>query len=160
MFCASLVLFAAFACIAECVVSMTVAAFVLGQIDLKEEVQIRRPFETPVSWWMQRMPDYYVHILVIVAVLSALSIYGISKLQVDTYSMGFLHESNPIRVDSDAVEANYGNYLPLEVRLITGQEEGIKKVEFLRRLDQTINDLLAVPGMEKPASILDVLKKR
>lgn len=151
--------FAAFACMAEYAVSMIVAAFILGQIDLKEEVQIRRPFESPVNWWMQRMPNYYVHILVIVAVLSAMSIYGISKLQVDTYSMGFLHESNPIRVDSDAVEANYGNYLPLEVRLITGQKEGVKKVEFLRRLDQTIKDLLAVPGMEKPASILDVLKK-
>lgn len=151
--------FAAFACMAEYVVSMIVAAFILGQIELKEEVQIRRPFEAQVDWWMQRMPRYYVHILVIVAILSVMSVYGIAKLQVDTYSMGFLHDSNPIRVDSDAVEANYGNYLPLEVRLLTGQKEGVKKVEFLRRLDRTIEDLLAVPGMEKPASILDVLKK-
>ncbi len=152
-------LFAGFACMAEYVVSMIVSAFILGQIDLKEEVQIRRPFENLVDWWMPRMPRYYVHILVITAILTVASIYGISRLQVDTYSMGFLHESNPVRVDSDAVEATYGNYLPLEVRLLTGEKEGVKKVEFLRRLEQTINDLLAVPGMEKPASILDVLKK-
>ncbi|MDD3146439.1 MAG: MMPL family transporter [Candidatus Riflebacteria bacterium] len=151
--------FAGFACMAEYVVSMIVVAFVLGQIELKEEMQIRRPFETPVNWWMQRMPRYYVHILVIFAILSAISVYGISRLQVDTYSMGFLHESNAIRRDSDAVESTYGNYLPLEVRLLTGQSEGVKKVEFLKRLEQTIIDLEAVPGIEKPASILDVLKK-
>ncbi len=152
-------LFAAFACMAEYVVSMIVSAFLLGQIDLKEELQIRRPFEGLVNWWMPRMPRYYVHILVVTAILSAVSVYGIAKLQVDTYSMGFLHEQNPIRVDSDVVEATYGNYLPLEVRLLTGEKEGVKKVEFLRRLNQTINDLVALPRVEKPASILDVLKK-
>ena len=152
-------LFAAFACMAEYIVSMIVSAFLLGQIDLKEELQIRRPFEGLVNWWMPRMPRYYVHILVVTAILSVISVYGIAKLQVDTYSMGFLHEQNPVRVDSDVVEATYGNYLPLEVRLLTGEKEGVKKVEFLRRLNQTINDLLAVPGVEKPASILDVLKK-
>lgn len=151
--------FAGFACIAEYIVSMVVAAFVLGQIELKEEVTIRRPFEAQVNWWMIRMPRYYKHILAVCAIGTAISIYGITQLQVDTYSMGFLHESNQIRQDSDAVEATYGNYLPLEIRLLTGEKEGIKKVEFLQRLNRTITDLEAVPGMEKVASILDVLKK-
>lgn len=151
--------FAGLACMAEYVVSMIVAAFILGEIELKQEVQIRRPFESQVDWWMERMPGYYKHILVAVVIGMGLSIYGISKLDVDTYSMGFLHEENPIRQDSDAVEAVYGNYLPLEIRLLTGEKDGIKKVEFLKRLNQTILDLEAVPGVEKSASILDVLKK-
>ncbi len=151
--------FAGFACMAEYVVSMIVAAFILGQVELKQEIQIRRPFESPVNWWMQRMPGYYRHIIVFFTIATIASVYGISQLQVDTYSMGFLHESNLVRQDSDAVEKIYGNYLPLEVRLLTGEKEGIKKVAFLNRLEQTIIDLEKIPGVEKSASILDVLKK-
>ncbi len=151
--------FAGFACMAEYILSMIVAVFVLGYIKPEEGLTIRRPMEGAVNWWMQRMPGYYRQILVVFAVLIAVSIYGISQLHVDTYSMGFLHEDNHVRVDSDKVEAVYGNYLPLEIRLMTGKKDGIKSVDFLKRLEKTHYDLEAIPGVEKAASILDVLKK-
>lgn len=152
-------LFAGIACMAEYVVSMIVAAFLLGQVEVKKEITIRRPMEGPVNWWMQRMPQYYVHILVVFAIASVIAIYGITQLKIDTYSMGFLHETNPVRVDSDKVEAIYGNYLPLEVRLMTGERNGALKVDFLNRLNKTHNDLEAIQGVEKAASIIDVFKK-
>lgn len=152
-------IFAGIACMAEYVVSMIVAAFMLGQFEVKEEIKIRRPLEAQINWWMQRMPKYHRHILVIFAIASLVAIYGISKLNVDTYSMGFLHESNPVRVDSDKVEAVYGNYLPLEVSLMTGEKNGALKTDFLNRLNKTHTDLEAIDGMEKAASIIDVFKK-
>ncbi|MBU1107294.1 MAG: MMPL family transporter [Candidatus Riflebacteria bacterium] len=151
--------FAGFACMAEYLVSMVVSVYILGRVELKEEVHIRRPMETPINWWMKRMPGYYRQILLIFALLTGVAIYGITQLNIDTYSMGFLQESNPVRVDSDKVEATYGNYLPLEVRLMTGKRSGILNVDFLQRLQKTHNDLEAVPGVEKAASIIDVLKK-
>ncbi len=151
--------FAGFACMAEYVLSMIVAVFVLGYVKPAEGLVIRRPMEGAVNWWMQRMPQYYRQIIVVFVILIALSVYGISQLHVDTYSMGFLHETNHVRVDSDKVEEVYGNYLPLEIRLLTGSENGVKSVDFLQRLDKTHRDLEAIPGVEKAASILDVLKK-
>ncbi|MFZ5952237.1 MAG: efflux RND transporter permease subunit, partial [Candidatus Rifleibacteriota bacterium] len=61
--------------------------------------------------------------------------------------------------DSDKVEEVYGNYLPLEIRLMAGKDGGVKEVDFLRRLEKTHQDLETIPGFEKAASILDVLKK-
>lgn len=151
--------FAGFACMAEFFISMIVAAFVLGFVNPKEGLKVRRPMEGAVNWWLERMPGYYKQIIVLFIVASIISIYGIAHLNVDTYSMGFLHESNKVRQESDMIEATYGNYLPLEIRLLTGKDGGIKEVDFLNRLAKTHTDLEAIPGVEKAASILDVLKK-
>jgi predicted RND superfamily exporter protein len=152
-------LFAGFACMAEYVISMIVAVFILGFINPEEGLKVRRPLEGAVNWWMQRMPKFYKPIIAVYIVLIAVAVFGISKLNVDTYSMGFLHKSNEVRKDSDKVESVYGNYLPLEIRLMTGKRDGVKKVDFLNRLDKTHTDLEALPGVEKAASVLDVLKK-
>jgi predicted RND superfamily exporter protein len=152
-------IFAGFCCMAEYVLSMIVAVFVLGFVKPEKSLEMRRPFQGAVTWWMKRMPKYYMHIIVFLVVSMGVAVYGITQLNVDTYSMGFLHETNPVRMESDNVEAVYGNYLPLEVRLLTGEEEGIQEPEFLNRLQKTSNELEALPGVEKAASILDVLKK-
>jgi predicted RND superfamily exporter protein len=152
-------IFAGFACMAEYVVSMIVAVYMLGKVELKQEIQIRRPLEGAVAWWMDRMPGYYRQILLGFAIAAVVGVYGIMQLNVDTYSMGFLHARNPVRVDSDKVESVYGNYLPLEVRIMTGRKDGILRTDFLNRLNRTHVDLEAIPGMEKAASIIDVFRK-
>jgi predicted RND superfamily exporter protein len=152
-------LFAGFACMAEYVISMIVASFVLGFVKPEEGLKMRRPLEGVVNWWMQRMPRFYKPILAFFVITTIIAIYGISQLNVDTYSMGFLRESNPVRRASDYVESIYGNYLPLEIRLLTGKNGGVKTVDFFTRLDQTHKDLEAIPDVEKAASILDVVKK-
>jgi predicted RND superfamily exporter protein len=152
-------LFAGFACMAEYVISMIVASFVLGFVKPEEGLKMRRPLEGVVNWWMQRMPRFYKPILAFFVITTIIAIYGISQLNVDTYSMGFLRESNPVRRASDYVESIYGNYLPLEIRLLTGKNGGVKTVDFFTRLDKTHKDLEAIPDVEKAASILDVVKK-
>ncbi|PKL45226.1 MAG: hypothetical protein CVV41_03805 [Candidatus Riflebacteria bacterium HGW-Riflebacteria-1] len=151
--------FAGFASITEYLISMIVSAYVLGHGELKEEIQIKRPLESQINWVVKRVPAWYRQILVLFALAAALGVYGITQLNVDTYSMGFLHEKNQVRLDSDQVEALYGNYLPLEVRLLTGKRGGILTVDFMQRLQKTHADLDAATGFEKPASIVDVFKK-
>lgn len=151
--------FAGFASMTEYVVSMIVSAYILGRVELKEEIQIKRPLEAQINWVVKQVPVYYRQILVFLALTAVVGVYGITQLNVDTYSMGFLHEKNPVRVDSDNVEAVYGNYLPLEVRLMTGKRSGILNVDFMQRLQKTHDDLDAALGFEKPASIVDVFKK-
>lgn len=153
-------IFAAFASSAEYIISMIVSAFILGFYKPTPDMRIsRRPFASLVSQWMIRMPHYYKEILIITAVLSAIALYGISILTVDTYSMGFLDPSNHVRIDSDHVEKAYGNYLPLEIRLLTGKQDGIKHPQFLSLLDKAHLQLEKLPSVEKAASIIDVLKK-
>lgn len=151
--------FAGTACMAEYVLSMIAAAFVLGKLQPGPEMQLHRPFAGVVDSWVRLMPKHYRLVMCLLVMATVFGFVGISHLQVDTYSMGFLHPSNPIRVDSDAVERDYGNYLPLEVRLMTGKPDGIKEPEFLRRLQKAHDELEAVPEIQRAASILDVLCK-
>lgn len=152
-------LFAAFAALAEFFVSMTVAVFMLGRLELKDTVTMKRPFASFVSRWMDIMPRYAKYIVFYFIITSFLAITGVSILNIDTYSMGFLSETNQVRKESDYIEANYGNYLPLEIKLMTGKRDGIKTVDFMTRLDKTHSSLEKHPEIEKTASILDVLKK-
>lgn len=152
--------FAAFASMAEYFVAMIVAAFVLGKIKpSRDSARVARPFAGLVRSWMLIMPKYAGLIMLITAFLVGLQIYGISRLQVDTFSMGFLPENNRVRQDNDYIESFYGNYLPVEIRLLTKKKNGIKEPEFLRRLDEVHRRLEELPLVDKPSSILDVFKR-
>lgn len=151
--------FAGTACLVEYVLSMIAAAFILGKIQPSHDLELRRPFAGVLDSWVRLMPKHYKLVMGLLVLATVFGFVGISHLKVDTYSMGFLHSSNPVRVDSDAVERDYGNYLPLEIRLLTGKPDGIKDPQFLTRLQKAHKELEAVQQVQRSASILDVLCK-
>ncbi|MDH3987501.1 MAG: MMPL family transporter [Gammaproteobacteria bacterium] len=54
-------------------------------------------------------------------VLAALSVYGITQLNSDTDSIGYLKKSHIVRQDSDFIEAQIGPYVPIEFTVsVTG----------------------------------------
>lgn len=55
-----------------------------------------------------------------IALISAL---GITKLEVDTYSIGFMKEASTLRKDSDWLEEYYGSYTPVEFVIETPRKE-------------------------------------
>ncbi len=152
--------FAAFASMAEYFVCMAVSAFVLGKVQPSPgSARIARPFAGAVKSWMKYVPRYAGTIMLITALLVALQVYGISQLKVDTFSIGFLPENNMVRRDSNYIESVYGNYLPVEIRLLTQKNNGIMEPEFLKLLDEAHKRLEALPRVEKATSILDVFKR-
>lgn len=68
------------------------------------------------------------------ALVTLLGAWGISRIVVDTYSIDFFKASNPVRVDSDAIEAAYGRYMPLEFAVAPpkGLESGVQDPGFLK----------------------------
>ncbi len=150
-------LLAGISCFLEYFISMFVAAYILGRLTPDPHMKLQRPFEGWMDGWVKKVPSYNRLIMLLLVLTTGTGLYGISLLQVDTYSMGFLHENNPVRRDSDAIESTYGNYLPLEVRLMTGKEDGIKQPDFLKRLEKAHGTLEAISGVERAASIVDVI---
>ncbi|MEW6709128.1 MAG: MMPL family transporter [Candidatus Riflebacteria bacterium] len=152
--------FGAFASMAEYFVSMIVAAFVLGRIQpSREQAVISRPFAGLVKSWVRHLPKMSWAIMLTTVILVILQIYGISQLKVDTFSMGFLPESNQVRQDNDYIESVYGNYLPVEIRLMTNKKDGIKNPDFLLLLDEAHRRLEALPLVNRANSILDAFKR-
>ena len=60
------------------------------------------------------LPQLAVCELKAAGLLTLLGAWGISRIVVDTYSIDFFRASHPVRVDSDAIEATYGRYMPPE----------------------------------------------
>ncbi len=54
-------------------------------------------------------------VLVGALVLILTGALGITRLEVDTYSIDYLKSHHPVRQDSEAIEASFGNYTPLEM---------------------------------------------
>ncbi|MBF0545636.1 MAG: MMPL family transporter [Candidatus Riflebacteria bacterium] len=155
--------YAGFACFFEYFVAMITMAFFLGNHTLTETDTVHRPFEDFMAHWVPRIKDYYKYLLGILAVVTLIALGGISVLEVDTYSMGFLYPSNLVRQDSDKIEETYGYYLPLEARLrVLGPDgkaipDGIKDPDFLKRLEKCHTDLEKIPQIQRAASIVDVI---
>jgi predicted RND superfamily exporter protein len=83
----------------------------------------------PDSALLQRLVDAMAGLAarrpgaVLVAALAVLLVgaLGMTRLEVDTYSIDYLRPSHPVRVDSDAIEASFGFYTPLEF-VVTSQD--------------------------------------
>jgi uncharacterized protein len=73
-----------------------------------------------IAFWGQK---YSRNMLVLALMVSLLSGIGISRLEVDTYSIAFLKENHQVRQDSEWLEDNYGPYTPIEFTIRTSEEE-------------------------------------
>ena len=79
---------------------------------------------------LTRHADFVVRkrgpILVVAGLVAALAAAGLLRLQVDTFTIGYFYEDDPVRRDNDAIEEHFGPYLPLEVVVDAGEPDGVK----------------------------------
>ena len=151
--------FAAYSAMAEYLIVWASVPYMLGLIKPSSTIKLERPFESFNKKILSFVIPNRRIVFIISVIVIAFSFYGIKYLDVDTYSMGFLHPKNPVRMDSDNIESIYGNYLPLEVRLKTNKPDGIKEPEFLNRLVKCQNEIEKIPEASKCASITDVIMR-
>ncbi|MCW8138573.1 MAG: MMPL family transporter [Planctomycetota bacterium] len=119
--------------------SVVVCAVALDAFDLR----VRAAGDPPDDGWQARalaglsrfVARRHRAIVWVGAALLAVSAAGILRLDVDTYTLGYLRESNPVRRDNDAIEAAFGPYLPLEVVVEAGRPDGIKAPAVLQAID-------------------------
>lgn len=108
------------------------------------------------------------------AIVSLVAVLGISRLETDTNSIGYLEKSHPVRRDSDFIEATLGPYIPVEFTITSSDDilrgEGLDAIQRWQ-VDVTrmpaigwswsLLDALAIPRHDRPSSIpADVLRHR
>ncbi len=76
-------------------------------------------------------------VLATAAVLFGLSVWGMSRLTVDTYTIGFLPEDHPVRRDHEAIEREFGSYVPLEMTVDARGDAQINDPEVLAAIERT-----------------------
>ena len=107
-------------------------------------------------------------------VVSIVALYGVSQLDTDTNSIGYLKKTHKVRQDSDFIEANLGPYVPVEFTVTApGDIVQGNYLDAIQRwqLDVTqmdivgwswsLVDALGVKGNERPSSLgTDILRQR
>jgi len=81
---------------------------------------------------------------------------GIFRLEVDTFSIGFLKAGHPVRRDSDYIESNVGFYTPVEFTMTAG-EGSFAEPEMLARLQRAAEALEGAEAAQGFLSIADFL---
>src|SRR5205814_2117453 len=98
-----------------------------------------------------------IPVLVVTAFLSLVSALGISRIEVDTYSIDYLRASHPVRQDSDWIEAHLGPYTPLE--FVVSSPGRVDRPEVLRAIDAWERRMEANPRVGWASSVADVAKR-
>ena len=94
-------------------------------------------------------------ILTSTGLLFLLSMMGLMRLEVDTYSIGFLLPENRVRQDSDQIEADFGNYLPLDFvyRIDSDQSQDSKWRKELKTFESAV---IQITPLERGLSSKDL----
>ena len=98
-----------------------------------------------------------VAVLVVTAFCALGSALGISRIEVDTYSIDYLRASHPVRQDSDWIEAHLGPYTPLE--FVVSSSDRVDRPEVLRAIDTWERRMEEHPRVGWASSVADVAKR-
>ncbi len=119
------------------------------------------------DWWLSRALGASCRwsiahrgaVLGLGGVLVLLGAFGLSLLQVDTFSIGFLKKSHPTRVDSDLIEQRFGYYVPLEYTVAGTGPDGARDPELLARVDAWQRAMEQDDRVSWTAALPDVVKR-
>jgi predicted RND superfamily exporter protein len=78
---------------------------------------------------------------------------------VDTYTVQFLFEDNPVYRDHLEIESSFGNYMPMEFLVETHTTDGAKRPEVLRFVSQLAERVEGVENVSKVLALPAVVKR-
>ncbi len=116
---------------------------------------------TRIKRWMLRAGDWSMvnrrQVLGIAAIVLLGGAWGISRLQVDTYSIDYFYPSHPVRQDSEAIEAHFGPYTPLELQVVA--PDGLRRVEVLGAIAAWQDAMERDPEVGWSRSVVGVVRR-
>ena len=74
---------------------------------------------------------YYDKVLIVVAIIIAISIAGIFRINIETAFLNYFRENDPVRVDTRNVGNKFGGGWCYDILIDSGKTDGVKDSEFL-----------------------------
>jgi len=86
----------------------------IGLLWEKAEPQTGGVLQSWADWLGRFAARESTRVLVVALFCTLMGAWGVTRLQVDTYSIDYLRESHEVRQHSDAIEKQFGPYTPVE----------------------------------------------
>ncbi|MCF8127501.1 MAG: MMPL family transporter [Deltaproteobacteria bacterium] len=97
-------------------------------------------------------------VLGLIAFISVLGIYGISRIQVETNPMDFFKKNTPIAQNFNDIYRDMAGSFPINVAINSGQDDYFEDPEHLKLIAGLQDFLSTLPGVDKTISFCDYLK--
>ncbi|MCA9679319.1 MAG: MMPL family transporter [Kofleriaceae bacterium] len=98
-------------------------------------------------------------VFAVAGVLFAVSAWGMTKLNVDTYTIGFLPEDHPVRVDDAAIAQDFGPYIPLEFTVEPRDGASVYEPEALAAIDRVERAFEDHPDIGRVTGLPEIVKQ-
>jgi len=107
--------------------------------------------------------EHYKGCMVVVVIALIISIIGMLKMNVETTPFGYFDEDSYIRTSDKIIGKKFGGCFAINFLIDSGEVDGIKNPEFLKKVDEIQQWLLSDECKElnlgKSTSIVDIIKK-
>ncbi|MEQ6119316.1 MMPL family transporter [Reichenbachiella sp. MALMAid0571] len=97
-------------------------------------------------------------IFFVAGVISAISLYGVSKIEAVSYMVDDLPEDSPVKQDLYFFEQNFSGVMPLEIIVDTGTKKGVQNLKNLRKIDEFEKFLDSLEHVSQPISVVSFIK--
>ncbi|MCK4799148.1 MAG: MMPL family transporter, partial [Spirochaetes bacterium] len=112
-----------------------------------------------ITYYCKFIKKSKIFIIIAVFIILIFSIYFITRLNIDTYSIGMLGKNNRIFKDSQKIENSFGYYLPLEIMINTENNHEDSRIETLYNIEIFQEKLNGIKEIGTTLSIVDVIKE-
>ena len=90
--------------------------------------------------------------------LIAISLWGISRIQVNGYVIDDLPKKDAVYQDMTFFDKNFNGVLPLEISIDTKRKNGIMNLSTIKKVEQMQDMISSYPEFSRAISIVDVIK--
>ncbi len=116
--------------------------------------------------WLQGFIAFLTHtvqsqralVYTITAVLSAIALFGTTKLITTGNLSEEYMESDPLLIDLRFLEQEFGGVVPLEIVIDSKRPNGVQKLSFISKLDRLQQELADLPHLSRSLSVADGVK--
>jgi len=93
-----------------------------------------------------------------VGVITAISIYGITKITAVGYVVDDLPQNDPVYADLKFFESNFKGVMPFEVNIDTGRPGGVLDPRVLTKIRVMQREFAKYPEITRPLSVVEAIK--
>lgn len=112
-------------------------------------------FIKKIDFWVHNYSKYIYGITVLIVIIS---IYGMTKINVNGYMVDDLPQRDPVLTDLKFFERNFDGVLPLEVQIDSKRKNGLLNISTIKKIEKLDKMMSSYPEFSRSISLNEVLK--
>jgi predicted RND superfamily exporter protein len=108
-----------------------------------------------IDFWVHNYSKYVYGITILIVIIS---LYGMTKINVNGYMVDDLPQKDPVLTDLKFFERNFDGVLPLEVQIDSKRKNGLLNIATIKKIEKLDKMMSTYPEFSRSISLNEVLK--